>query len=386
MAAAKALLTAAGMLKPKTRLSKTSTATEYATSSSQLDSAASTDDVSLGPLTGLPMSTSKLQATASEDKLFLGDTDLEKIVALLLWMSQDFQPQIHMDDIHHAALEALIKCADDPTGATLGLLHTASVAKLSKVIDIMMLHKDGSPKDANATLEFMRRSTRIREELLATASYNATERVELDEDDVSSCYQRLGRNLITHDLLPHQEQDRRYRLRNNFKGDTHLSGFQRSFVDHMLRKVLGEKRVAFLIWQHGLPSVVDPPAFKVLDMRMLQSGLDECLQWYVSLANDIVVHQTQEGFDVQLSASSLDEEERQRQQTRREALQKARDALRLGATLAKQRDDSKRSYDDMDDAEQKTLEDYETGRTKKAKQGFTTPRMKPFRCKLQNND
>ena len=123
-----------------------------------------------------------------------------------------------------------------------------------------------------------------------------------------------------------------------------------------------------------------------LDEGMLQSGLDECLQWYSSLANDIVVHQTQEGFDAQLSASSLDEQERQRQQTRREALQKARDALRLGAALAQERDDRKRSYDDMSDAEQQTLEDYETGRTKKAKQGLTIPRMKRFRCKLELDD
>ena len=121
-------------------------------------------------------------------------------------------------------------------------------------------------------------------------------------------------------------------------------------------------------------------------MRMLQSDMHECLQWYVSLANDIVVHQTQEGFDAQLSASSLDEQERQRQQTRRQALQKAQDALRLGKSLAKQRDDRKRSYDEMNNAEQKTLDDYETGRTKKAKQNFSTPRMTPFRCKLQIND
>ena len=60
--------------------------------------------------------------------------------------------------------------------------------------------------------------------------------------------------------------------------------------------------------------------------------------------------------------------------------------MRLGAALAKQRDDKKRSYDDMNDAEQNILHDYETGKTKNAKQDFTTPRMKPFRCKLQIND
>ena len=122
---------------------------------------------------------------------------------------------------------------------------------------------------------------------------------------------------------------------------------------------------------------------RVLDMGMLQSGMDECLQWFSCLANDIVVHQTQEGFDAQLSASSLDEQERQRQQTRREALQKVRDALRLGEALAKERDDHKRSYDEMNDAEQQIPEDFETGRTKKQKQRFTTPRMRPFRCKLE---
>ena len=380
---------AAGLLEPKTELLETSTATELATSSSQPDPAASTDDVFLLPLTGLPMSTSKLQASASEDGFLLGDNALEKIVALLLWMAQDFQSKIHIDDIHCAALEVIIKHTDAATGGTLGSLHTKSVAKLSELIDIMMLHKDGSPKDANATLHFMRRAAKIREELRATSSDNATERVELNEDEVSLCYRRFGRMLLTHDLLPHQKQDKRYRLRNNFEGDTHLSGFQRSFTDSMLRKFLGDKRVAFLIWQHGIPSISDSPVLldsKVLNMGMLQSGLDECLQWYTCLANDIVVHQTQEGFDVQLSASSLDEQERQRQQTRREALQKARDALRIGAALAKQRDDRKRSYDDMNDAEQKTLEDYETGRTKKAKQAFTTPKMKPFRGKLQIND
>ena len=82
------------------------------------------------------------------------------------------------------------------------------------------------------------------------------------------------------------------------------------------------------------------------------------------------------------TSSSLDEEERQRQQTRREALQKARDALRRGAALVQERDDRKRSYDEMNADEQKILEDYDTGKTKKEKERSTTPRLRPFRCKL----
>ena len=390
---AKALPRAAGLLKCDTKLRKKSTATERATSASSTASehapAACTDDVYA--------STSELQKTIEED--------LEKIVALLLWMAQDFRSSIHRNDIHCEAYEVLIKHIEE-AGGTLGSLHTGSVAKLSKLVDIMMLHKDGSRKDANATLAFMRRVGEVRDEVRTSlrdnaterveSSDNATERVELDEEQVSLCYRKFGRILLTHDLLPHQKVKDKYRIRHNFEGGTHLSKVQRSFTDNILRKFLGDKKVAFAIWQHGLPSIADmghatkrpgrghatKRPGRVLDKGRLQSGLEECLKWYIAVANDIVVHQSQEGFDAQLSASSLDERERQRQQTRREALQKVRHALRLGEALAKERDDKKRSYYEMNDTEQQTLEDFETGRTNKQKQGLTTRRMRPFRCRL----
>ena len=276
------------------------------------------------PLTGLPFSAPKPQASAPEYDVLLEDHNLEKIVALLLWMSQDFQPKLCMNDIHHAVLEAIIRrCSvqNAPTGGNPGLLHTTSIAKLSQVIDIMMLHKNGSPKDANQTLAFMRSCASIRDTMLQSVSrYNATERVELDTNDVLSCYQRYGCNLITHDLLPHQKQDSKYRLRSNFDGSTHLSAHQRSFVDRMLRMRLGDKKVAMHIWQHGLPRLADLPFIAdcarhghALDMGMLQSSLDECIWWYISLANHFDTNQSQGGFDTHVSASSSDEQDRQRQ-------------------------------------------------------------------------
>ena len=131
-------------------------------------------------MTGLP----NTRKVAIEEDFCLEDNDLEKIVALLLWMSQDFHPDIHTDDIHAAALAVVIKQSE----AAIHTLHTASVTKLSQLIDIMMLYKDGSPKDANETLAYMRKVAAIRDEILPTASDNATEHVELDEDDVSKCY------------------------------------------------------------------------------------------------------------------------------------------------------------------------------------------------------
>ena len=132
-----------------------------------------------------------------------------------------------------------------------------------------------------------------------------------------------------------------------------------------------------------MPSLADT---KEYNMGMLQSSLKECLQWYSCLANEIVNYKTQEGFDAQRSASSLDEQDRQLHQIlRQESWKKAQDTLRLGEALAKQRDDGKRSYDDMNDDEKKILEDFDTGMSNIAMQHFTTPRMKSFRCKLESN-
>ena len=139
MAATKALLCAAGLLSKNKELikksiarvhaaSSSSIATEHATSASPPDPAASATGDSRLPLTGLPMSTSKLHTMSSENGFMLGDNDLEKIVALLLWMAQDFQSNIQRNDIHDAVLEVVIENVKPGTDGTLGLLNPACVA------------------------------------------------------------------------------------------------------------------------------------------------------------------------------------------------------------------------------------------------------------------
>ena len=58
----------------------------------------------------------------------------------------------------------------------------------------------------------------------------------------------------------------------------------------------------------------------------------------------------------------------------------------LGAALAKDRDDSKRSYEEMTSAEKEILKDYDTGRFKQEMQRSTTPKLQPFRCNLKIKD
>ena len=80
-----------------------------------------------------------------------------------------------------------------------------------------------------------------------------------------------------------------------------------------------------------------------------------------------------------VSASSGKPQAKQEQQTRREELQKAQDAIKKGAAFAKQIETGKRLRDDMDEDEQQALDDYETGRAKRAKRTNSLPVLKPFR-------
>ena len=113
---------------------------------------------------------------------------------------------------------------------------------------------------------------------------------------------------------------------------------------------------------------------------MLQSGLEKSLQWYVDLANQIVAYQSQEAYKQAVLASSLDPEDRKEQRVRREAPQKAQSSMRLGARLVKQRNSKKRTFEEMNEVEQQALEDYETGRTKKAKLYHGSKNLASFRC------
>ena len=370
-------------------LEEESTATEHATLSSEPDLAASSNNFRLLPLTPKasfpqpPASTATEHASTSTCHVKLDDKDLEKIAALLVFMAKDFFSTLKAHDIYIAALDVILKHSQ--ADQALDTLNTASRAKLSRLIDIMIAHKDGTPKDPNDTLAFMRRCAQIREEVRPTWGDNATERVELNEKDVALCYKTFGRNLLSNDLRPDQWYDKKYWLRHSG-----MTTSQRSFVDHLLRKKLGDKKVAVLIWQRGLPSIADRPVSwqrglprKQLDMITLKSCLNECLQWYINLANAIVVHRSQEGFRQQLSASSLEELQKQQHRMRRKALKEARRALRRGPTLAEQRDNRKRAYADMNDAEQNHLEEYETGRANQVKRHLSRQKIKAFRSNTQ---
>ena len=78
----------------------------------------------------------------------------------------------------------------------------------------------------------------------------------------------------------------------------------------------------------------------------------------------------------------LDAATRQEQETRREALNAARDAMRLGKQLADERDSNKRSYYEMNPVGQKCLERYDTRKSKLDKEAHSIKRQKIFRSTM----
>jgi hypothetical protein len=78
--------------------------------------------------------------------VLLEDNDLEKIVAMLMWLSQDFYPKYETHVIQLAVLNAVIKCSDAVTGGTLGLLHTASVQNLRRSLTSCCCIRTEQPK------------------------------------------------------------------------------------------------------------------------------------------------------------------------------------------------------------------------------------------------
>ena len=112
----------------------------------------------------------------------------------------------------------------------------------------------------------------------------------LNEDDVSECYRQMGRNMLENDLLPHQKNKREYKMKFTNAGRIQLSGPQRSWVDSMLRKFLGDRKVAFFIWTNGLPELFDSPygdATEHSTMLEMRDTVQNALEWYAALATDL---------------------------------------------------------------------------------------------------
>ena len=180
-------------------------------------------------------------------------------------------------------------------------------------------------------------------------------------------------------------QNPAYKLR---KGKA-ITTEQRSLINVILRKNLGDARVAFFLFNHPVPRLLDLPLnFKerlfgpsnAPTKALLQDMLEEFMTWHASLLQSLLDHKQHPDVIMARKLSDLDQSEWQRQ--RRLWKKEAKQRMNYGASLAEQRDSHKRKFDDMSATEQQTLHDFDTQKAKKTYEATCAKKNPQFRGKM----
>ena len=246
----------------------------------------------------------------------------------------------------------------------------------------MCRQKDGSSKE-NTFIEWCRKVARHAQpdKFHFEAASTATEHADSALDQ--NCYGSLALDLLTNELWPQQRKEPKFQIRKDRNtGQVIVSSPQRSWINVMLRKNLGDNRAAYFILNQGLPELLDVPLRqKPLSIPKLQSMVQVLMTWHASMLQSILDRQKHPGMATAHMCSAKNEWCKIWRTNRREEKSKAWVDLRQGQNLAKERDSGKRKFDAMSATEQQLVEDYDCDRLNKRYKETKIRKMPPFRGK-----
>ena len=279
----------------------------------------------------------------------------DTVLALLVWLADGF------DIDPGTKLSTAIEVMRDHTNADNTFNATCDdMEVLAGVLNIMMNDKEGLLKDPKNTLEVMRQCERARHAVLGTTRMLATNELHLHEGNVSACHKQFALDYLQNHLLPHQEHDPTYAIKWKDDGTWRFTGPQRSFINSELRKNLGHPKVAFRIWELGLPLLASTFVQGKSNTYMLHSCMSDCLDWFLCLAKDLVKRTAHPHYQAEVDRSSKTPSDAEI--LRREELQQARQKLKKAKRIATFCHSKKRNYDEMSPSEQQLWEDFHTGK------------------------
>ena len=266
---------------------------------------------------------------------------------------EDNTTQIKYEDIEDMIFEKVVDWLQNPRD---NASYSHSDLKLhNKLWGIVNTDKDGAPKEH----DFVNRCRRIalrRSESIA-ANNAATEHCDP--------YRMVVKDIFANDLTPEQKIVSKYKLREGASITTE----QRSLVNVILRKNLGDARVATYILKHGVPTLLDAPWIRrTVPRTEMDSMLEEFLEWHASLLKWLSNLQNDPNTIVAQKLSDPNEKEWQAERRRKKF--DIQQQLRQGAWLANLRDTHKKRFHDMSATEQRILEDYDTGKLRKLFDGI----------------
>ena len=152
-----------------------------------------------------------------------------------------------------------------------------------KMFDVMVRDKQGIHKD----IEFAAWCKRV---------HHHAQRADRNSNSgnrIVSMMESLAKDVLANEVTPEQREKAVYQQR--YTADMHplsISSKQRSWMKAILRKNLGDSRVAAFITNHGIPCLLDSvETSKHVNMLDAFLVLDEFMHWYASLLHHILEQQ-----------------------------------------------------------------------------------------------
>ena len=152
-----------------------------------------------------------------------------------------------------------------------------------KMFDVMVRDKQGIHKD----IEFAAWCKRV---------HHHAQRADRNSNSgnrIVSMMESLAKDMLANEVTPEQREKAVYQQR--YTADMHplsISPKQRSWMKAILRKNLGDSRVAAFITNHGIPCLIDSvETSKQVNMLDAFLVLDEFMHWYASLLHHILEQQ-----------------------------------------------------------------------------------------------
>jgi hypothetical protein len=189
-----------------------------------------------------------------------------------------------------------------------------ALLKRKQMFDIMMYNKEGFVKEFTF-IAWRRKIHKLKIEAASTATEHAKSPQELE----TRCFKSLALDLLSNHLLPEQLEEEKYKIhRDPGTGDIFVTNAQRSWINAMLRRNLGDYRVAYFIFSNGIPSLSEVlVGTKTPSKALLQNMFGSVMTWHASLQQIILERQNHPDMAHARQLAALDQGARQRQRRER---------------------------------------------------------------------
>ena len=152
-------------------------------------------------------------------------------------------------------------------------------------------------------------------------------------------------------------------------------------MNSRLRERLGDARIAYYIFNHGLPDILDLGWTQDLGVlrpsaRIVMDHLEELMKWHGGMLRSLVDHQNDPDRQTAQLWSSPTHAQWREQQRQHKA--EAKQIFELGETLATASEDRKRRPENRTDRKQTALHEYCSGKSAKRYQDACGKRAPKF--------